>query len=75
MAEAVTTSVPRPVTESPAPGSRPGPVTAERSAGTARQAPPAPRESPGGPALRPWSPPAFTDIELGQEVTAYAGRW
>ncbi|RLV10007.1 hypothetical protein CTZ27_01795 [Streptomyces griseocarneus] len=28
-----------------------------------------------GPALRPWLPPAFTDIELGEEVTAYAGRW
>ncbi|MFI1796486.1 pyrroloquinoline quinone precursor peptide PqqA [Streptomyces sp. NPDC020379] len=75
MAEGATTSVPPPVTESPAPGSRPGPVTAGPRAGIAPQAPPAPRESPGGPALRPWSPPAFTDIELGQEVTAYAGRW
>ncbi|GAA2718261.1 pyrroloquinoline quinone precursor peptide PqqA [Streptomyces sp. NPDC029704] len=29
------------------------------------------REAP----RRAWEPPDFTDVELGQEVTAYAGRW
>lgn len=24
---------------------------------------------------RPWTPPAFTDVELAAEVTAYAGHW
>ncbi|MEU2872908.1 hypothetical protein ABZ769_27495 [Streptomyces olivoreticuli] len=75
MAEAATTSSPRPVARSSGPASGPGPTTAVPRAGTARQGRTAHRESPGGPALRPWLPPAFADIELGQEVTAYAGRW
>ncbi|MEU3352823.1 pyrroloquinoline quinone precursor peptide PqqA [Streptomyces sp. NPDC037389] len=24
---------------------------------------------------RPWTPPAFSEVELAAEVTAYAGRW
>ncbi|WP_116214524.1 hypothetical protein [Streptomyces olivoreticuli] len=75
MAEAATTSSPRPVARSSGPGPGPGSTTAVPRTGTARQGRPAHRESPGGPALRPWLPPAFADIELGQEVTAYAGRW
>ncbi|GAA3077363.1 hypothetical protein GCM10020000_73720 [Streptomyces olivoverticillatus] len=46
-------------------------------AGTAAGGATAPtRAAPGGGAgPRPWHPPAFTDVELAHEVTAYAGRW
>ncbi|MFD8993465.1 pyrroloquinoline quinone precursor peptide PqqA [Streptomyces abikoensis] len=36
-----------------------------------------PQQDAGGPAVgsRPWTPPAFTEVELAAEVTAYAGHW
>ncbi|MFI9202382.1 pyrroloquinoline quinone precursor peptide PqqA [Streptomyces sp. NPDC053048] len=34
-----------------------------------------PGEDADGPARAAWIPPDFTDVELGAEVTAYAGRW
>ncbi|MEV4742819.1 pyrroloquinoline quinone precursor peptide PqqA [Streptomyces sp. NPDC049555] len=34
-----------------------------------------PAHDAGDAARRAWEPPDFTDVELGQEVTAYAGRW
>ncbi|MCC3773745.1 pyrroloquinoline quinone precursor peptide PqqA [Streptomyces sp. UNOB3_S3] len=34
-----------------------------------------PRQDAPAVGSRPWAPPAFTDVELAAEVTAYAGRW
>ncbi|MGW1077236.1 pyrroloquinoline quinone precursor peptide PqqA [Streptomyces sp. NPDC002537] len=65
MAEAPTISSARPVAGQPdtAPAGT-APAAARRAA-----------DVRDGPAPKPWLPPAFTDVELGQEVTAYAGRW
>ncbi|MCC3767341.1 hypothetical protein [Streptomyces sp. UNOC14_S4] len=64
MAAAPITSTVRPDDR---PLATPPPAAAHGDIGTAGD--------PTGPALRPWLPPVFTDIELGEEVTAYAGRW